>query len=50
MNSSTFRVLTTGLLLILLVDNFINWGFTIWYCIYGDLLINPEEEEVIKEP
>lgn len=28
MDSPAFRVLTTALLLILLVDYFINWGFT----------------------
>ena len=45
MDSPTFRVLTTALLLILLVDYFINWGFTIWYSIKGDLVIKHEELE-----
>ena len=44
MDSPTFRVLTTALLLILL-DYFINWGFMIWYSIKGDLLIRHEELE-----
>ncbi|KAL2040517.1 hypothetical protein N7G274_006496 [Stereocaulon virgatum] len=45
MDSPTFRVLSTALLLILLVDFFINWGYTIWYSIKGDLLIKHEELE-----
>ena len=44
MDSPTFRVLCTGLFLILLIGYFINWGFTIWYSFRGDLLIKRVED------
>ena len=50
MDSPTFRALATGIFLILLVNYFIIWGFTIWHSVYGNLLIKPAEEgEVYKE-
>ena len=46
MDSPTFRVLCTAIFLILLVNYFINWGFTIWYSFKGDLLIKRDEGDL----
>lgn len=43
LNSPAFRVLTTGLLLILLVDYFVCWGFTIWGIWNGTILDGREQ-------
>ena len=45
MDSPTFSILCTGLLIILLIDYFVNCGFTIWYSVTSDLLIKREEVE-----
>lgn len=51
MDSPAFRVLTTALLLILLVDYFINWGFTMHLIFSTELLFKkadkgtPDEEK-----
>ena len=51
MDSPTFRVLNTAFLLLLLLDYFINWGFTLYYIITSDMLFKqaggdiPDEEE-----
>lgn len=42
MDSPTWRVLTAGLLIILVIDYFICWGYTIYNSIWGDLLIPKE--------
>ena len=43
MDSPAFRVLTTGMLLILLIDYFICWGFTFWGIWEGRILNGREE-------
>lgn len=49
MNSPTFRVLTIIFLLVLLIDYFVNCGFTIYYTIYGHLLIKEEHDDKEEE-
>ena len=44
MDSPAFRVLSTALFLILLIGYFVNWGFTVWFCVKGDLLVKSHEE------
>lgn len=39
MASPAFGYVATGILLLLWVDYVINWGYTIWYSIFGELLI-----------
>lgn len=49
LDSSTFRVLSTILFLVLLIDYFINWGFTIRDIFTGKLLSGKRSESVEKE-
>ena len=49
MDSPMFRVLATVFLLILLVDYFVNWAFTVWYVINGDLLVKRKDNDRKKE-
>ena len=49
MNTPTFRVLTTALLLILLVDYFVNWGFTLHSIFTGDMLFKKADKDVPDE-
>ena len=49
MDSPTFRVLTTALLLILLIDYFVNWGFTLFLFFTGDMLFKKADKDVPDE-
>ena len=49
MDSPTFRVLTTALLLILLIDYFVNWGFTLFLIFTGDMLFKKADKDVPDE-
>ena len=49
MDSPTFRVLTTALLLILLIDYFINWGFTLYSIFTCDMLFKKADNDVPDE-
>ena len=49
MDSPTFRVLTAALLLLLLVDYFVNWGFTLYYIITNDLLFKKADKDMQDE-
>ena len=45
MDSPAFRVICTGFFLLLLIAYFITWGFTIYHCVRGELLIKRPEED-----
>lgn len=45
-DSPTFRVLTTAFLLLLVVDYFINWGFTLYHTFTSDLLFKTADEDM----
>ena len=45
MDSPTFRALTTALLLLLLVNYFVNWGFTLYYIFTSDLLLKKADKD-----
>ena len=49
MDSPTFRVLTTGFLLLLLVDYFINWFFTLYGIFTSDLLFKEAGDSIPDE-
>lgn len=49
MDSPTFRVLTAALLLLLLVDYFINWGFTLYQIFTSDLLFKKADKDTQDE-
>ena len=49
MDSPTFKVLTTALLLLLLVDYFVNWAFTLYYIFTSDLLFKKADKDVPDE-
>jgi len=46
MDSPAWRAVTAGFLIILLIDYFINWGYTIYLSIYGELLIPKSARKV----
>ena len=46
MDSPTFRVLTTAFLLLLLVNYFVNWGFTLYHICTGDLLFKKADQDM----
>lgn len=48
-DSPTFKVLTTALLLLLLVDYFVNWGFTLYYIFTSDLLFKKADKDMPDE-
>lgn len=45
MDSPTFRILTVALLLLLLVDYFVNWCFTLYYIFASDLLFKKADKD-----
>lgn len=49
MDSPTFRILTTAFLLLLLVDYFVNWGFTLYYIFTSDLLVKKADGDMPDE-
>lgn len=49
MDSPAFRVLTAALLLLLLVDYFVNWGFTLYYITTSELLFKKADKDVQDE-
>ena len=49
MDSPAFRVLTTAFLLLLLVDYFVNWGFTLYYVFTSDLLFKKADTDMADE-
>lgn len=49
MDSPTFRVLTTAFLLLLLVDYFVNWAFTLYYIFTSDLLFKKADADMPDE-
>ena len=49
MDSPTFRVLTTAILLLLLVDYFINWLFTLHGIFTSDLLFKKAGDSIPDE-
>lgn len=49
MDSPTFRVLNTAFLLILLVDYFVNWGFTLFLIFTSDILFRKAERDMPDE-
>lgn len=49
MDSPTFRVLTTAFLLLLLVDYFVNWAFTLYYIFTSDLLFKKADTDMTDE-
>ena len=49
MDSPTFRVLTAAFLLLLLVDYFINWGFTLYQIFTSDLLFKKAVKDTQDE-
>ncbi|CAD6584305.1 MAG: hypothetical protein ASARMPRED_001731 [Alectoria sarmentosa] len=49
MDSPTFKVLTTALLLLLLVDYFVNWAFTLYYIFTSDLLFKKADKDMPDE-
>ena len=49
MDSPTFRVLNTAFLLLLLLDYFINWGFTLYNIITSDMLFKQVGEDMPNE-
>lgn len=49
LNSSTFRVLAAIFTIFLTIMYIMNWGLTIWHCIYGEYLIKPNEEEIYED-
>lgn len=49
MDSPAFRVLTAAFLLILLVNYFVNWGFTLYYIFTSDLLFKKADKDMPDE-
>lgn len=45
-----FKALSAIWTIFLAIDYILNWGFTIWHSITGDLLVKGEEFEIVKEP
>jgi len=46
MNSPTFKVLATALVVILVIDYFVNWAFTLLHLFKGTLIAKSSTEEV----
>lgn len=46
MDSPAFRVLTTVFLLLLLVNYFVNWGFTLYHICTSDLLFKKADKDM----
>ena len=49
MDSAAFRVLTAAFLLLLLVDYFVNWGFTLYHVFTSDLLFKKADKDMPDE-
>ena len=49
MDSPAFRVLATALLLLLLVNYFVNWGFTLYRIFTSDLLFKKADKDMPDE-